>query len=906
MLGDTFDNLLESVNTSIAERLFEVIHIYPTRKAVETEIVRVRQVLPKVRESIQRVRMLKLVAEDIDKLGMRLVGFETTPVDGAEVFVFDSIEHPAEDWGMKSRLVYEGGPGGKMVQDMSPDELMDYINWYERSMGQDGSPSNVDQAQANIDRAKAELKSKGFESKVEEADKTKVDRVDAEQTMKPQEEDTEVMVPDHMEDYSAEGEHEKGSKSVGTENELTELPDEKLDHEVTYESSEPLHLCNACFKTFRSIESKCTECESDNVERLVEEQKPSFDEESCQTIKFYQKARKENKSREEAVQFAAKGMDIPPAKVRNILMTQGVDQSEIPVEEEKGTVDLLKNTYHVKFTKDGKEQETRYMGFDEGDVCREMEKSPSVKVSSVVKVKESRKRKVQEASEHDLWDKVVDKAAGKDSKWDSVIDLMAQVWNGGFEQWIINGYAADEGLIAIHMLNMLETDAGGQVAELVSQALNSDFATGHEGFREEEYVKAAESLDELDTQFYAGLDDQLVQDLAKRFELVKEGKVAESTYYAILQDEDKLDLAIQAIQSAGANNVYANRVQGQIEIHFEIDPADWEDIGSVGDVLSSIRVDVPGVKIVRESLEANPSQARKGQLHETVEELVRETPGIVQEDQEILVWAIENGVILNTWPDTEEMIDQLSHKEAMHTTKVDVEGMDLFDPDGLDLGEIEAVYLKYVLLPEALEAYGRREASEKLTVDAMKAIQGPVLRFDYGTAANHEDIMKDLATTDWFTTRMVGSRITLVNARGIDMTFAKDEDQEWKEWSDKFGFMSEAKLVEFTEDQLDQVAQEMFGMNFQELPDYDHQDAAKEQAKVKFAKPSGRMYTKADIYTDNYGRSTESKVDEKDFSVAGKGIVDKTDAEDLARDKGGIVVPDDEDSEKFQVIVKDE
>jgi len=105
MLGGAFDKLYESINTSIASRMFEVIHIYPSRKKVESEIVRIRQVLPKARESIQRVRRIKLVAEDIDRLGMRLVGFVTPPVDGTEVFVFDSEEHPAEGWGMKSKLL---------------------------------------------------------------------------------------------------------------------------------------------------------------------------------------------------------------------------------------------------------------------------------------------------------------------------------------------------------------------------------------------------------------------------------------------------------------------------------------------------------------------------------------------------------------------------------------------------------------------------------------------------------------------------------------------------------------------------------------------------------------------------------------------------------------------------------
>ena len=46
----------------------------------------------------------------------------------------------------------------------------------------------------------------------------------------------------------------------------TSLPDDEKQRESI------LHICNACCKTFTAVEAKCTHCQSDNVEAIVEEQ----------------------------------------------------------------------------------------------------------------------------------------------------------------------------------------------------------------------------------------------------------------------------------------------------------------------------------------------------------------------------------------------------------------------------------------------------------------------------------------------------------------------------------------------------------------------------------------------------------------------------------------------------------
>jgi len=96
-------------------------------------------------------------------------------------------------------------------------------------------------------------------------------------------------------------------------------------------------------------------------------------------------------------------------------------------------------------------------------------------------------------------------------------------------------------------------------------------------------------------------------------------------------------------------------------------------------------------------------------VKESVQELIGEIPGINPEDQKILNWAITNKTIPNEFPENGDMIDQLSKFESLEDVGVE-------DPEGLDLGEIEAVYLKYILLPQAKEAYAEVKES-KITED---------------------------------------------------------------------------------------------------------------------------------------------------------------------------------------------
>ena len=93
----------------------------------------------------------------------------------------------------------------------------------------------------------------------------------------------------------------------------------------------------------------------------------------------------------------------------------------------------------------------------------------------------------------------------------------------------------------------------------------------------------------------------------------------------------------------------------------------------------------------------------ESKLAEGVSELVGETPGIGRSEQEILNWALKNKVVSNDWPEDEDMIHELAK------TDVDIEGAGPEDSDSLGLGEIQANYLKYILLPKAKAAYTESE-----------------------------------------------------------------------------------------------------------------------------------------------------------------------------------------------------
>lgn len=116
--------------------------------------------------------------------------------------------------------------------------------------------------------------------------------------------------------------------------------------------------------------------------------------------------------------------------------------------------------------------------------------------------------------------------------------------------------------------------------------------------------------------------------------------------------------------------------------------------------------------------ESRIAKLEESKIQEGVHELIGETPGINNQDQEILNWALENEVITDEWPSEEDMVDALSALTSTdRKAKIALAGTK--DLSGLDTGEIKAVYLKHILMPQAKQEYTAKNSVESKTNEAI-------------------------------------------------------------------------------------------------------------------------------------------------------------------------------------------
>jgi len=332
------------------------------------------------------------------------------------------------------------------------------------------------------------------------------------------------------------------------------------------------------------------------------------------------------------------------------------------------------------------------------------------------------------------------------------------------------------------------------------------------------------------------------------------------------------------------------------------------------------------------------------ELQEAVLELVGETPGIDIEDQKILRWALEQNAISNEWPSVEQMIDVVTELDVIDTSGAD-------DPDGLDLGEIEAVYLKYVLLPKATAAFAKSVSESEVTEMAQEGI--PVAGKTYHITQ----------TTGWHWPEG-DYKVTDVQylrcARGdLAKQFQVEGNDNW--WIATFYHFKEADGVKEAQKEVkpfrtieivkSKIDPDVFNIRVVELPrgitmivttePTDKMAIAKgkeianlinakflgivDEAKLKEreeGKLPSKLITKLTSFAKEHGmtlaelgevpaeeldkKTDESKVTEQEedtFTTVGKGM-EKEDAEKLAQEKDGQVVTDEDNPEKFAVITK--
>ena len=244
-----------------------------------------------------------------------------------------------------------------------------------------------------------------MESKLEEDT-----RKEAEQTMQPQEEqskeDAERL---SMEDWSEEDKEgaPKRKDKVEYDSKLREPEEKEFSQEVKYErKTDPLYLCNECFKTFRSKGFACTFCASPKTERIVKEVVVTQDV-ADSIISFYKKARGKGKSREEATQIAAKASKgrMDPVSVRRLLDKEGIDIATIPkrpeeskIKEDGTDVGYYKFVFSVQYKLDGATKEDRVEAFNKEDAKRMvLKKQPDAIIIGAKKIGEA---KVKEQDEN--------------------------------------------------------------------------------------------------------------------------------------------------------------------------------------------------------------------------------------------------------------------------------------------------------------------------------------------------------------------------------------------------------------------------------------------------------------------------------------------------------------------------
>jgi len=375
----------------------------------------------------------------------------------------------------------------------------------------------------------------------------------------------------------------------------------------------------------------------------------------------------------------------------------------------------------------------------------------------------------------------------------------------------------------------------------------------------------------------------------------------------------------------------------------------------------------------------------ESKLTETVSELIGEVPDIGAEENQILRWALRSGVLFNEWPPNEILIAGLQEKlpkeekdkletaesidlhilylkhillprakkawneEVEKQTGISLESIKedaqavakivagTKSVEGASLEELQDS-LEFVniliqrkvgpdsfwesvrnIIQKAIDK--RKGVSEELTPGGMKALRAPKLRFNYGTVEDHAKVMKDLAKTETFSKTMVGTQVTLVDAKGIPATYAKDEDLKWKPWT-SLGFVEESKINEQGID-VKRLSDEELIKDYKTFKwsldsgmyksDWvivgwlkDNLERVENEMEERGLELPSKEEVKKDVELQKKGQESKILEQEKDtYNTIAKGVIDKTEADRIARDKKGMTVQDEEDPKKFMVIVKE-
>jgi len=229
-------------------------------------------------------------------------------------------------------------------------------------------------------------------------------------------------------------------------------------------------------------------------------------------------------------------------------------------------------------------------------------------------------------------------------------------------------------------------------------------------------------------------------------------------------------------------------------------------------------------------------------LTETVEELISEVPGISANDQKLLRWALKANVISNEFPDDEVMFDKLSYLS-------DIAGMEeLKDLGAIDKADVHGYYLKYVLLPIAVKAYVRQHKASKEELGMEESLSA--------------------------------EQIKSLGAPKLRFDYGTHRKHEV--------VMRDFAITDFFKKAM--VGTQLTLINAGGI-------------SAVYAKDEDLKWKP--FTSEGFVEESKLKEAEDGYASIAKGL-EKEDAEKLAAEKDGMVITDEEDEDKFAVIVKEE
>jgi len=665
----------------------ETIRVYPTATITQREIDQLRKEVPFLRSRTQRVRKIKLNAEDIPHFGIRGEGFDEELKGGEVVFTYDSVESPLESWGLKSEVLEsktnEATEWRLGKREKETIEKMEKSRWYTaRELGvpiivldnladKGFLDKEADSRRGIAYRTVSDKFRLKDEIKTNEA--TKVP-----QTMQPQEKPDINAEDYHMEDYSEEDLEKVKSKSAETGNairavgddELKQTPDKvvkpKKESRVSEHISDLVDIANSRlgWAVAQQLEKILENPTSEGIDeaglnlnaikliyQLVKTRKDDESELVKSAIEAWVEAgfgpSEVVESKIEEKEFKSTFTKQKSLWLCNSCCKTFRNDKDIcehcqskdveKITELKGEVGFFKHVYQVDYKLDGKKDSTRVEAFDEFDAKRIVQRiEPKAIIIGAKKIGESKNSKQGDKEK----EQIKKLSEGLEKLVDEL--LSSKGYHPGKEY----GWAYGK------MINIYPKEIE-KIKTIIDQSRRFGPTTIKDDTIEfGKFQKESKLTEQEDVEDYKPGDRVVEIDTGKK------GTITDrEAYYT--------------------DNVY---------VLFDDEP-------------DEVTIHISRIEKIEEK-----------KLTETVLELVGEVPELTKEDEQILRWAVKNNILFNEWPPNETLIVGLQAKLPEEEKKK------LETAEDIDL---HVLYLQHILLPRAKKAWN--EEVEKQTGTSLES-----------------------------------------------------------------------------------------------------------------------------------------------------------------------------------------